>query len=51
MTSPTPAQVRPMHHSRRQVSPRGGELFCSLNGDRVELAGYGALFLKGQIRI
>lgn len=33
----------------RQVSPRGGELFCELLNDRVEIAGYAALFLKGQI--
>lgn len=35
----------------RQVSSRGGELFCKLNGDRVEIAGHGVLFLKGQISI
>ena len=35
----------------RQVSPRGGELFCELLGDRVEISGYAALFLKGEIRI
>ncbi len=35
----------------RQLSPRGGELFCELKGDRVEIAGYSALFLKGQIRV
>jgi PhzF family phenazine biosynthesis protein len=35
----------------RQIGPRGGELFCKLLGDRVEIAGYGALFLKGRIRI
>ena len=34
----------------RQISPRGGELFCKLLGDRVEIAGYAALFLKGTIR-
>lgn len=33
----------------RQISPRGGELFCKLKGDRVEIAGHGALFLKGSI--
>ena len=33
----------------RQISPRGGELFCKLAGDRVEIAGYAALFLRGQI--
>jgi PhzF family phenazine biosynthesis protein len=33
----------------RQVGRRGGELFCKLNGDRVEIAGRGALFLRGTI--
>ena len=35
----------------RQISPRGGELFCRLNGDRVEIAGHAALFLRGSIQI
>ncbi|MGI9073209.1 MAG: PhzF family phenazine biosynthesis protein [Bryobacteraceae bacterium] len=33
----------------RQISARGGELFCQLLGDRVEIAGHAALFLKGYI--
>jgi PhzF family phenazine biosynthesis protein len=33
----------------RQISRRGGELFCELHGDRVAIAGRGALFLKGEI--
>jgi PhzF family phenazine biosynthesis protein len=33
----------------RQISPRGGELFCKLLGDRVEIAGHAALFLRGRI--
>jgi PhzF family phenazine biosynthesis protein len=33
----------------RQVSKRGGELFCELRGDRVEMAGRGALFLQGEV--
>jgi predicted PhzF superfamily epimerase YddE/YHI9 len=33
----------------RQISPRTGELFCKLAGDRVEIAGYAALYLKGII--
>lgn len=33
----------------RQISARGGELFCELRGDRVQIAGYTALFLKGSI--
>lgn len=35
----------------RQISKRGGELFCKLRGDRVEMAGGGALFLRGEISI
>jgi PhzF family phenazine biosynthesis protein len=35
----------------RQVSPRGGELFCNLVGDRVEIAGHATLFLRGHICI
>jgi PhzF family phenazine biosynthesis protein len=35
----------------RQVSARGGELFCKLAGDRVEIAGHAALFLKGTIYV
>lgn len=33
----------------RQVSKRGGELFCELNGDRVKIGGNATLFLKGEI--
>lgn len=33
----------------RQVSERGGELFCELAGDRVRIGGNATLFLKGQI--
>lgn len=35
----------------RQVGRRGGELFCTLRGDRVEMAGHAALFLRGTIQI
>jgi predicted PhzF superfamily epimerase YddE/YHI9 len=35
----------------RQVSARGGELFCRLVGDRVEIAGHAVLYLKGSIWI
>jgi predicted PhzF superfamily epimerase YddE/YHI9 len=36
----------------KQVSQRGGELFCRLTeNNRVEMAGYATLFLKGTIRI
>jgi PhzF family phenazine biosynthesis protein len=33
----------------RQVSPRGGELFCELRGDRVRIGGHATLYLKGEI--
>lgn len=39
----------PLH--ARQISARGGELFCKLLGNRVEIAGDAALFLKGHICI
>ena len=35
----------------RQVSRRGGELYCELLGDRVSIAGRAALFLEGVIRL
>ncbi|PLY04398.1 MAG: isomerase [Desulfuromonas sp.] len=35
----------------RQISARGGELFCRLNGERVEMAGRGVLYLEGTITI
>lgn len=35
----------------RQVSPRGGELHCRLEGDRVKIAGNAVLFLKGEIYV
>lgn len=33
----------------RQVSARGGELFCELTGDRVKIGGNAVTFLKGEI--
>ncbi|UUX51518.1 PhzF family phenazine biosynthesis protein [Nisaea acidiphila] len=35
----------------RQISARGGELKCSLKGDRVEMAGRAARYLSGHIEI
>jgi len=35
----------------RQVSARGGELFCELRGDRVKIGGNAALYLKGEIYV
>jgi PhzF family phenazine biosynthesis protein len=35
----------------RQISPRGGELFCELRGDRVEIAGHAVQYLEGTIDV
>ncbi|MBL8217430.1 MAG: PhzF family phenazine biosynthesis protein [Bryobacterales bacterium] len=35
----------------RQVSKRGGELYCELLGDRVRIAGEGVLYLEGSIEV
>ena len=34
-----------------QVSPRGGEIWCEIKGDRVFLSGQAILYLKGEIYI
>lgn len=35
----------------RQISARGGELFCELLGDRVKIAGNAVLYMKGEIYV
>jgi PhzF family phenazine biosynthesis protein len=35
----------------RQISTRGGELWCELRGDRVRIAGHGVLYLEGTIEV
>jgi PhzF family phenazine biosynthesis protein len=35
----------------RQVSARGGELFCEDSGDRVRIGGHAVLYLDGAIRL
>ena len=35
----------------RQISARGGELFCELKGERVKIGGNAVLYLKGEIYI
>jgi predicted PhzF superfamily epimerase YddE/YHI9 len=35
----------------RQVSQRGGRLFCGLNDDRVTIGGRAVLYLEGTITI
>lgn len=37
--------------SARQVSARGGELFCELAGERVKIGGNAVLYLKGEIYV
>jgi PhzF family phenazine biosynthesis protein len=35
----------------RQISARGGDLFCKLDGDRVKIGGNAVLYLSGEIYI
>ena len=35
----------------RQVSARGGELFCELHGERVRIAGHAVEYLRGEISL
>jgi len=35
----------------RQVSQRGGDLWCELRGDRVRLSGHAVLYMKGSFEI
>jgi predicted PhzF superfamily epimerase YddE/YHI9 len=35
----------------RQISRRGGELFCELRGERVVIAGRAAFYLEGKIHV
>ena len=35
----------------RQLSKRGGELFCELAGDRVKIGGSAVLYMKGEIYV
>ncbi|MGB0375597.1 MAG: PhzF family phenazine biosynthesis protein [Flavobacteriaceae bacterium] len=49
-----PYWAQRLHQNRfkaHQLSPRGGELWCSLQGDRVELQGQAVLYLQGWIEI
>lgn len=39
------------HLRARQVSPRGGDLMCTLKGDRVLIAGQAVLFLRGTLEV
>jgi predicted PhzF superfamily epimerase YddE/YHI9 len=35
----------------RQISPRGGDVWCEHRGDRVTIAGHGVLYLEGTIEV
>src|SRR4029453_3886060 len=35
----------------RQLSRRGGELYCTLRGDRVDIAGRAVEYLRGEITL
>jgi len=35
----------------KQVSARGGEVYCELAGDRVYISGKGAIFMRGEITV
>jgi PhzF family phenazine biosynthesis protein len=35
----------------RQVSPRGGDLWCELRGDRVLMSGHAVTYLRGEIEV
>ncbi len=35
----------------RQVSPRGGDLWCRLRGDRVDIGGYAVTYAAGELLV
>jgi predicted PhzF superfamily epimerase YddE/YHI9 len=35
----------------RQISARGGDMICTLRGDRITLAGHAVLYLEGTIAV
>jgi predicted PhzF superfamily epimerase YddE/YHI9 len=37
--------------SAKQISPRGGELFCRLEGDRVAIGGRAAIYSRGSLEV
>jgi len=44
-------RLNKLSFTARQISARGGTLFCSLEGDRVKIGGYARLFLEGTIHL
>ena len=45
------ARLGQSHVHARQLSTRGGELFCELRGDRVSIAGQAVLYMQGEIHL
>ena len=45
------ARLGQSHVHARQLSARGGELFCELRGDRVSIAGQAVLYMQGEIHL
>ena len=45
------ARLGKPHVHARQLSARGGELFCELRGDRVSIAGQAVLYMQGEIHL
>jgi len=39
------------HMTARQLSSRGGELFCSLDGERVKIGGHAMTYMKGELDV
>jgi PhzF family phenazine biosynthesis protein len=44
-------KLKKVHLSARQISSRGGELHCTLSGDRVEIGGQAITYLVGEIEV
>jgi PhzF family phenazine biosynthesis protein len=44
-------QLKQLQFHARQVSARGGELWCHLDGPRVMIAGHAVLYLRGEIDV
>ena len=45
------AQLGKTRLHARQISARGGELWCELASDRVKIAGHASLYLRGEIDV
>jgi PhzF family phenazine biosynthesis protein len=43
------ARLGRLNFHARQVSARGGELWCELDGHRVRMAGHGATYIRGRL--